>query len=423
MGAVLWYCRWHRSAKLPATAVLARKVSKSSKMKTSFTKIASFVCLVSVTTPDVAAAPKFRSQDIDDTIKIGYGLVIADVNGDSKADIVLADKSQVVWYQNPSWRKHVITENLTERDHVCVAAQDIDGDGKAEIAVGAGWNPGDTLNSGSVHYLIPPDDRTQMWTPIALPHEPTVHRMHWVKNWQDQWELTVLPLHGRGNKGGKGAGVKLLAYTVPDNPRNRWETRVINDDLHMTHNYDPVQWDNDVATELLIAGREGVFLLNWVDGEIRLKMIGDDQGGGAGEVRKGSLGDNKPFVVSIEPMHGNSVVIYRPKAGEADGSWHRQVIENSLNDGHAVACGDLAGIGRDQVVIGWRAMRGGAPVGIKLFTPNEAGDEWEVSVVDHNTMACEDLKLADLNGDGRLDIIAAGRKTQNVKVYWNEGSE
>jgi len=42
-------------------------------------------------------------------------------------------------------------------------------------------------------------------------------------------------------------------------------------------------------------------------------------------------------------------------------------------------------------------------------------------VIDHNTMACEDLKLADLNQDGRLDIIAAGRKTKNVNVYWNEG--
>ena len=27
---------------------------------------------------------------------------------------------------------------------------DIDGDGKAELAAGAGWNPSDTLNSGAV---------------------------------------------------------------------------------------------------------------------------------------------------------------------------------------------------------------------------------------------------------------------------------
>jgi hypothetical protein len=35
-------------------------------------------------------------------------------------------------------------------------------------------------------------------------------------------------------------------------------------------------------------------------------------------------------------------------------------------------------------------------------------------------MACEDLKVADLDDDGDLDIIAAGRSTQNLKIYWNK---
>ena len=368
------------------------------------------------------ASPKFRPHEIDATIQIGYGLAIADVDGDAKVDIVLADKRQIVWYQNPSWSKHVIAENLTERDHVCVAAQDIDGDGKAEIAVGAGWNPGDTDNSGSVHYLMPPEDRAQKWTPIALHHEPTVHRMHWVKQGNDEWNLAVLPLHGRGNRGGEGVGVKLLAYRVPENLQSRWETRLINDQLHMTHNFDPGQWDEDEAMELLIAAREGVFVADGLVGRRSLRRIGDDQGGGAGEARQGSLGKGKVFVISIEPMHGSTVVVYTPKAGGSEGLWHRRVIDDSLRDGHAIVCGDFAGIGRDQAAVGWRAMRARAPVGIKLFTPNESGTKWEASVVDLNTMACEDIKAADLNGDGRLDIIASGRKTQNVKIYWNEGS-
>jgi hypothetical protein len=48
------------------------------------------------------------------------------------------------------------------------------------------------------------------------------------------------------------------------------------------------------------------------------------------------------------------------------------------------------------------------------------GDQWRESVIDPDGMACEDLQLADLNGDGKLDIIASGRRTHNVKIYFND---
>ena len=93
---------------------------------------------------------KFRAQTIDAKIQIGYSLAIADVDGDGRDDVLLADAKQIVWYRNPSWEKFVMTDQLTARDHVCIAARDIDGDGKAEVAVGAEWNPGDTVGSGAV---------------------------------------------------------------------------------------------------------------------------------------------------------------------------------------------------------------------------------------------------------------------------------
>ena len=96
---------------------------------------------------------QFKDQTIDDKIGIGYGLAIADVNGDKKKDILLVDAGEVAWYENPGWQKHVITGKLTEKDHVCIAAEDIDGDGKAEIAIGAQWNPVDTVNSGALFFL------------------------------------------------------------------------------------------------------------------------------------------------------------------------------------------------------------------------------------------------------------------------------
>jgi hypothetical protein len=85
--------------------------------------------------------PKFEAQVLDENIAIGYGLAIGDVDGDKKPDIILADKKQFVWYRNGDWKRFVLVDALTASDNVCIAARDIDGDGKVEIAVGAQWNP------------------------------------------------------------------------------------------------------------------------------------------------------------------------------------------------------------------------------------------------------------------------------------------
>src|SRR2546430_17648906 len=65
---------------------------------------------------------------------------------------------------------------------------------------------------------------------------------------------------------------------------------------------------------------------------------------------------------------------------EAGALWKRQALDESLVDGHALACGDFLGIGRDQIVVGWRAMnKPGVKVGIKLFTPLDARSEEHTS--------------------------------------------
>ena len=56
------------------------------------------------------------------------------------------------------------------------------------------------------------------------------------------------------------------------------------------------------------------------------------------------------------------------------------------------------------------------------YYPIEPEKRWHRQVIDEGGMATEDLKVADMNGDGRSDIIACGRSTRNLKIYFNLGA-
>ena len=370
-----------------------------------------------------AQSPAFEAQTIDSKVSIGYGLAIGDVDGDGKQDILLADKTQIVWYRNGDWTRFVIAENLTQRDNVAIAARDLDGDGKVEIAVGAQWNPNETSDnqkSGAIFYLLRPTDPTQRWEAVSLPHQPTTHRMKWVRMADGKFALVVVPLHGRGNRNGEGTGVRIFAYVKPENPRDVWPTVLLDESLNMTHNFDVVSGPGAKSERLVIGGKQGAITLaprrDPQNAAERLPEIGVTRG--IGEIRQGKLG-NTNFLATIEPMHGNDLVVYVLR-----GKPKRNVLTDAFKEGHALAAADLLGLGRDQIVGGWRNPDASGKVGIKLFVPlDQTGSRWQSHVIDDNKMATEDLVVADLDGDGRLDIIAAGRATKNLIIYWNKSKK
>jgi len=361
-----------------------------------------------------AAEPKFKQQDIDTKVGVGYGLQLADMNGDKKTDIILADRNKIVWYENPSWKKHQISGHLTQRDHVCVTARDIDGDGKAEIAVGAQWNPGDTVNSGAVFYLQPTKNRKGNWTPVKLHHEPTTHRMHWLKNANGGFDLVVKPLYGKGNRGGRGVGMKVLAYHMPKGGKGEWKTALVSDFMHDSHNFHPINWDDDPEEEFLQAAFEGVWLFDRKGGKWNGTQVTKNW---AGEVRDGKSPSGVRFVTAIEPKHGTTVAVYV----QSSGGYERVELDTTFKDGHALACADFLGTGGDQIVAGWRGMNPRAVPGVKLFVPqNKAYTKWKTYQLSGAEIAVEDIKAGDLNGDGKPEIIVAGRQTHNLKIFWNE---
>jgi hypothetical protein len=384
-----------------------------------------------------ADSPRFVAQEIDPHVgNVCYAVAAADVDGNGKLDVVAVSEDAVVWYENPRWERHDIIRGLTEKDNVCIQPHDIDGDGKVDFALGAGWRPPDTTRASTLQWLG--RDRAGNWQvhPIRF-DEPSIHRLRWgdVKG-TGKKQLVVAPLQGRGTKGpnwGLGQGARVLVYDVPADPaKDAWPVEVADQTLHTIHNLQIVSSRSQRRNDILLACWEGVYLLHWSEGGWSRAQLGagnqeSSPSRGASEVKLGHLGSGKPYIATIEPWHGTQVVVYTPGASEP-GLWGRRVVAEPLQWGHAVWCANLDADNDDELIIGQRdPNRAGAtgPRGPGVFVfdaePGSGPPVFTRHTVDDGGMACEDALAADLDGDGRNDIIAGGRATHNVKIYWNRG--
>jgi hypothetical protein len=366
-------------------------------------------------------APKFRAVEIDGHLGVGSDLAIADVDGDGKPDLLVADKQSLVWYRNPDWKRLLIAGKLSEFEHITISAAAKDGKSAGPLEYlavtdGAPWDPASAR--GASFYLTPGSDRTQAWAAKPLPITATAHRSGWVFGPEGKLSLMEIPLHGfNDTKEGVGEGVKVAFCGTAKPSGDDWVTTLLPTSLHMSHGFIR-QPGSEAKPSYLVACKEGVALLTPEDNEIHLLINKERDGAqGAGEIGCGTLPGGQPFIATVEPMHGNQVIVYTEKP---DHSWDRTVVDKTLNDGHALVCGDLLKAGSDQIVAGSRLANADGKFGVNLYTYSAADHAWHKTPVDENGMSCERLALADINSDGKLDIIAAGRATKNLKVYFNE---
>jgi Aldos-2-ulose dehydratase, beta-propeller domain/FG-GAP-like repeat len=391
-----------------------------------------FVALAGISlAPARAGEIAFRVEQIFNALSVGYAVRLVDVNDDRKPDIVVVDTERVIWFENPTWQLHTLIEHQTKKDNVTIAPADIDGDGKVDFALGADWRPSDTRTSGSLQWITrgAPGEK---WTVHPIGTEATIHRIRFADlDGDGREELVVVPLFGRETTPPNfaEAPIRILAYKIPADPvKGPWISEVINEELHVAHNFFPTEVTRDGKLDLLVASFEGVSVLVRDDaGRWKRTLIGSGNqetspSRGASEVKLGHLISGIDYLATIEPWHGFQVVVYtRPETDSNEKLWPRQVLDEDLKWGHAVWCADLDKDRDQELVIGVRDTKDAAhPRGVRIYDPaNSKGTQWTKQVLDPDGVAVEDLAVGDLDGDGWPDIVAVGRQTKNVRIYWN----
>ena len=342
-------------------------------------------------------------------------MVIADLNHDGKPDIIAlaSGMPELVWYENPTWERHVIAGGFSRM--INCAAWDADGDGIPEIVLASGFDNQAKNSPGIVSVLHHDGDPRRPWKVTEIDRLATSHRLRWADIYGNGKKVLVnAPLTGPQAQAPEYRDHTPLVFYRP----GEWKRELIGDQNEgVVHGVFVVDWDGDGRDEILTASFAGIDLYKfgkdglWTRSEIAKGDPAPWPKSGSSDVAVGKAGGAR-YIAAIEPWHGSQVAVYRQNGT----AWTRRVIDDSLVDGHTIWTADLNGDGDDEIIAG---VRGGRH---SVFLYYFDHDQWSKQVLDDGGIAAAACAPADLNGDGRIDVACIGSATANLKWYENSGT-
>src|SRR5947209_5807446 len=212
--------------------------------------------------PALAAEPlRFERVVIDDNFPGGYQVEVADVNGDGRPDIVALGGSTLAWYENPSWTKRVITGKDRTPGIISSATADLDGDGKAEIAVAYDF----AMNEPARGKLGLATQSGGSWSFREIEAVPSIHRLRWGDLDRDgRRDLVVAPILGLKARapGYDQQFVTLRVYRGFDPGAARPSSEALGM-YRILHAIDVVDLFRDGRSWIVAASAEGTRLTGW----------------------------------------------------------------------------------------------------------------------------------------------------------------
>jgi len=363
----------------------------------------------------------FQEHLIRDGYGYAYGIGTADLDGDGDLDLTSSDTvaDKLLWFENDGKGKFV--ERLIQKDdpgwferH---AIGDIDGDGRLDVVVVKNLH-GDVLwfrNDGT------PSDG--LWgrhvvTKGGLPGAYDVT----LGDFDKDGDLDVAASSWT-------RGRRFVWFANPGDGKfdQAWTTHLIAADLVETRTVDVADVNRDGYVDLLASDTGGALLV-WYENPAkdaktswRIHTIDDHTKGPTHGHVSDMDGDGDLDVVmalgmrpGIAPRDEHHVAWYENVGKPGLGArWEKHKIGNVIGAFEA-ACGDLDGDDDlDVVVTGWD------PGQLVWFENMSASTTWRRHVLKANWVRANSVIIADLDGDGRLDIAATAERGANEFRWWH----
>ena len=378
-----------------------------------------------------AAGPvQFEAHDIDPKLPGAYAVNTADFNNDGKIDVIANSLGvrELAWYENPTWERHVIVSDTMQI--VNQAPADLNGDGIPEIAFQSSFAM-QAAKSEGVNWIARSQGPGQPWKAEKFDTFPTSHHIVWADlDGDGKKELINAPLIGPASLAPTYDQDKasVFWYSQSDNFAKR---HVVTTEIPgIIHRVRPVKWDSGNREQFLVASFEGIVMYRPSGSGDAMKFEkvvlskGHEEKAprlGASDVGVG-MQDGKRFFASVEPWHGNEVVVYTGSGT----NFTRRVIYDKITSGHEIAVVDLNGDGRDDIVANDNAVKSqrnpdGPMGGVHVFfAPDDAAKgEWTYMRLD-DTAGMNSCVGVDINNDRRKDLVCGGA-SGIVRWYENKG--
>ena len=368
---------------------------------------------------------RFERTVIDPNFPGAYQVEVADVNGDKKPDIIAVGGGTCAWYENPTWKKRTVTGLRQTPGIISSATADLDGDGDAEIAIAYEFGM-NTPTKGKLLLALQGKSVDDPWKLVPMADVGSIHRLRWGDVTGDgKLDLVVAPIFGRQAKPPTyEVAAQLVAFHTDGHPTTgNWSLHALADR--------PVIHAIDVRTVehvrghavVLTADNSGASMigeralsdgpsLTFTARNLVAGATGMPPKQGCSEVHLGRLKDGRHILTTLEPWHGNQVVVYTENEAPLKKFGPRTVIDDTLADGHALWVADVDGDGDDEVFAGHR----GKDYRVSMYDFDRAKRVWNRVVLDRE-IAAQDLRGGDLDGDGIPDVVAVGGSTHNVVWY------